>query len=82
MTNALPVHRLALSVGSAATALAVYVRSGLSVERPEQDYARISDDGPRQRYRYEAKAFGFKSSLIFDESGLLLDYPGIATRAG
>jgi uncharacterized protein len=81
MTNAFPVHRLALSVGSAGAAPAVFVRSGLSVERLEQGYARLSDDGPRQRYHYAAPTFGFESSLVFDESGLLLDYPGIATRA-
>ncbi len=81
MTNAFPVQRLALSVGSRVAAPAAYVRTGLSVERLEQDYARTSDDGPRQRYDYASRAFGFESSLIFDEAGVILDYPGIATRA-
>jgi hypothetical protein len=35
----------------------------------------------RQRYRYAAPAFGFTCTLVYDESGLVLDYPGIAVRA-
>jgi hypothetical protein len=56
-------------------------RSGF-VARLEQAYRRIADDGPRQRYDYAAPAFGFTSRLVYDESGLVLDYPGIARRAG
>jgi uncharacterized protein len=81
MTNAFPVHRLALSAGSVAAAPAVYVRSGLSVERLEQHYARADDDGPRHRYHYASPRFCFESELVFDESGRVLVYPGIAARA-
>ena len=49
--------------------------------RLEQSYARLPDEGGSQRYRYAAPAFGFTSTLIYDESGLVLDYPGIAVRA-
>ena len=42
---------------------------------------RLPDEGGGQRYRYAAPAFGFTSTLIYDESGLVLDYPGIAVRA-
>jgi hypothetical protein len=83
MTNTLPVHRLALAAGGHADAPAAYVRAlDLSVARLEQAYRRIADDGPRQRYDYAAPAFGFTSRLVYDESGLVLDYPGIARRAG
>ena len=83
MTNTLPVHRLALAAGGQADAPAAYVRAlDLSVARLEQTYRRIPGDGPRQRYDYAAPAFGFTSRLIYDESGLVLDYPGIARRAG
>jgi hypothetical protein len=83
MTNTLPVHRLALAAGGQADAPAAYVRAlDLSVARLEQAYRRIADDGPRQRYDYAAPAFGFTSRLVYDESGLVLDYPGIARRAG
>src|SRR4051812_40665237 len=64
-----------------ARALAAYVRvAGPRVERLEQDYLRLPDAGTRQRYRYAAPAFDFECELVYDELGLLLDYPGIGTR--
>jgi len=82
MTNALPVHRLNLQVDAHAAAPAAYVRArDLSVERLEQDYLRTSDENPHQRYDYSAPAFGVRCTLIYDESGLPLAYPGIAIRA-
>ena len=82
LTNAFPVHRLGLQVGQGASAPAAYVRAlGLSVERLEQHYRRLDDNGTRQRYRYAAPAFEFACELLYDEAGLLLEYPGIATRA-
>jgi hypothetical protein len=41
---------------------------------------RIADDAGHQRYRYTAPAFNFTCGLIYDESSLVLDYPGIARR--
>lgn len=83
VTNALPVHRMNLRVGEAAGAPAAYVRAlGLTAERLEQVYLRIADEDARQRYEYSAPAFGFTSHLRYDDSGLLVDYPGIAIRAG
>ena len=82
LTNAFPVHRLGLEVGQAAEAPAAYVRAlDLSVERLEQRYVRLDDDGRRQRYRYTSPAFAFECELVYDESGLVLEYPGIAVRA-
>ena len=82
LTNAFPVHRLGLEVGAEADAPAAYVRAlDLSVERLEQRYVRLEDDGSRERYRYTAPAFGFECQLLYDEYGLVLDYPGIAVRA-
>lgn len=84
MTNALPVHRLGLPRGAQATAPAAYV--GLrdaQVERLEQLYARVEDNEVgRQRYDYEAPAFEFRCTLLYDEAGLIIEYPGIAVRAG
>ena len=83
MTNALPVRRMALPVAAAAAAPAAYVRAvGLAVERLEQTYVRASDQGTGQRYDYTAPAFDFRCRLVYDRSGLVLDYPGIAVRAG
>jgi hypothetical protein len=83
MTNALPVHRMNLRIGETADAPAAYVRAlGLTAERLEQVYLRIADQDARQRYEYTAPAFGFTSHLRYDDSGLVVDYPGIAIRAG
>jgi uncharacterized protein len=82
MTNALPVRRMALPVAAAAAAPAAYVRAvGLAVERLEQTYARTTDEATCQRYDYTAPAFDFCARLVYDQSGLVLDYPGIAVRA-
>lgn len=82
LTNAFPVHRLGLPVGEHAGAPAAYVRAlDLSVERLDQRYTRLADAGSRERYHYAAPAFEFECELLYDEYGLLLDYPGIATRA-
>jgi hypothetical protein len=80
-TNALPVHRLRLAPGEESQAPAAYVRAlDLSVQRLEQGYVRLEDDGTRERYDYAAPAFEFACRLVYDESGLVLDYPGIAVR--
>ena len=82
LTNAFPVHRLELQVGQEADAPAAYVRAlDLRVERLEQRYVRLPDDGRYQRYHYASPAFGFAAELLYDEAGLVIDYPGIAVRA-
>jgi hypothetical protein len=82
LTNAFPVHRLGLEVGQTAQAPAAYVRAvDVSVQRLEQRYRRLDDDEVGQRYRYGAPEFEFECELRYDESGLVLDYPGIAIRA-
>jgi hypothetical protein len=50
------------------------------VERLEQTYARLPDDGEHARYEYVAPAFGFDAVLTYDRFGLVVDYPGIAVR--
>ena len=82
LTNAFPVHHLGLEIGQEAEAPAAYVRAlDLSVERLEQRYLRLDDDGNRQRYHYTSAAFSFECELSYDEFGLVLEYPGIAVRA-
>ncbi len=76
-TNAFPVHRLQLAIGETASAPAAYVRAdNLRVERLEQSYRRVDD----REYDYESPAADFRCRLVFDASGFVLDYPGIATR--
>jgi uncharacterized protein len=78
MTNAFPVRRLALAPGEAAEAPAAYVRAlDLRVERLEQRYARVEG----ATYDYSAPAFGVAIRLVYDEIGLVLDYPGLARRS-
>ena len=81
-TNAFPVRRLALKVGERAQTPAAYLRApDLSLERLEQTYARLDDDWNRSRYDYASPGFDFTAVLVYDEHGLVLDYPGIAVRA-
>ena len=83
LTNALPVRRMSLPPAKHAAAPAAYVRAvGLAVERLEQSYVRAPGEATRQRYDYTAPAFDFACRLVYDQSGLVLDYPGIAVRAG
>ena len=80
-TNAFPVRRLRLGVGQRADAPAVYVRArDLGVERLEQRYGRLPDDGDQSRYEYEAPSFDFIAVLTYDRHGLVVDYPGLAVR--
>jgi len=83
MTNALPVRRMSLPPAGTAVAPAAYVRAaGLAVERLEQTYLRATGQGTGQSYDYAAPVFDFSCRLVYDQSGLVLDYPGIAVRAG
>ena len=83
LTNMLPVHRLEPAAGARAETPAAYIRAlDLSAERLEQTYARLAGEAGQPRYRYSAPAFGFTCTLVYDQSGLVLDYPGIAVRAG
>jgi hypothetical protein len=83
VTNALPVRRMGLAPGASAAAPAAYVRAvGLAVERLEQTYLRAPDEAARPRFDYAAPAFDFACRIAYDESGLVLSYPGIAVRAG
>ena len=80
-TNAFPVQRLKLSIGETADAPAAYVRAiDLELEHLAQRYTRIADDGEGERYDYVSPAFGFRAELLYDELGLVVDYPGIAVR--
>jgi hypothetical protein len=80
-TNTFPVHRLAHEPGEVAPAPAVYVRADdLRVERLHQTYERRPGEGGRHRFHYTSPAFDTSCELVYDASGLVLDYPGIAVR--
>jgi uncharacterized protein len=75
-TNTLPVHRLG-SDTHPREAPAAYVRVDGVVERLEQTYRRNADG---RSYDYRAPRFDFAARLEYDRHGLVLRYPGIATR--
>lgn len=76
MTNTFPVHRLRLD-SRAVSAPAAYVRAvGLAVDRLDQTYARTGEG----LYDYTAPQFDFACRLVYDQHGLIRDYPGIAVR--
>jgi hypothetical protein len=52
----------------------------LRVERLEQSYARLPNAGIRSRYDYVSPSFDFRAVLVYDQFGLVLDYPHIAIR--
>jgi hypothetical protein len=80
-TNMLPVRRLGLGEGERADAPAVYVRApSLAFERLEQRYTRVGDEEGLHRYEYASPRFDFYALLAFDDHGLVVEYPGIATR--
>ncbi len=80
-TNAFPVRRLALAVGESADAPAAYVRAAdLGLERLEQRYVRLEDDGPGERYDYDSPGHAYRAVLAYAEDGLVGDYPGLAER--
>ena len=82
VTNALPVHRLGLDVGQDAEAPAAFVRtSDLAVERLDQRYLRVDDEGGHQRYDYAAPRFDYTGTLRYDAACLLVEYPGLARRS-
>ncbi|KQR10382.1 putative glycolipid-binding domain-containing protein [Cellulomonas sp. Leaf334] len=75
-TNTLPVHRLTMPVGEVVAASAVYVQaSDLAVRRLDQTYRRLDD----HRFAYTSEG-GFEAVLDYDDTGLVVDYPGIAVR--
>ena len=53
----------------------------LRPERLDQSYERLPDEGERVRFRYRSPAFDTDVELVYDRSGLAIDYPGIAVRA-
>jgi hypothetical protein len=55
----------------------------LRVEVLAQRYARLADGGgARRRYDYAAPCLDFTAVLVFGDDGLVVDYPGLAARAG
>jgi hypothetical protein len=81
VTNTIPVHRLPFAVGAPVSVPAAFVRADdLRVHRMEQLYSFVGSTPEGLIFDYESATFGFACRLLFDPSGLVLDYPGIAVR--
>ncbi|HEX7096447.1 MAG TPA: putative glycolipid-binding domain-containing protein [Acidimicrobiales bacterium] len=80
-TNTLPLHRLSLSVGEQADAPALFVHvPELETMRLDQQYRRVDDEVGLVRFDYRAPTVDYAEILTFDASGLVVDYPRLATR--
>jgi hypothetical protein len=81
VTNTLPIHRLDFTAGVVVDAPTAFVRAeDLRVERIEQTYTLIERAAERLRFHYESPTFDFSCELEYDLGGLVVEYPGIATR--
>jgi hypothetical protein len=79
MTNTLPIHRTDLADRTAGPA--AYVRLDLSVRRLDQWYGPAEPvAGGGWTVAYEAPEFEARFDLTYDASGLVVEYPGLATR--
>jgi hypothetical protein len=85
-TNTLPIRRLALQPGSAATLNMAYIAlPQMQVKVTEQRYTCLDITPSGGRYRFESLKDGeilFTAELPVDEDGLVLDYPGLFRRVG
>jgi hypothetical protein len=78
VTNTLPVHRLALRSRERGASPAAWVRAAdLAVEPLAQDYLFVGN----RTFDYAAPSEDFTARLVYDDAGLVLEYPGIAARS-
>ncbi|HEX2062428.1 MAG TPA: putative glycolipid-binding domain-containing protein [Thermoanaerobaculia bacterium] len=70
-TNTLPIRRLGLAIGASAEVSAAWLRfPSLKLERLEQTYTRLSENG----YRYSSAGGSFVAELEVDDEGLMTRY--------
>ncbi len=80
-TNTLPMRRLNLAIGASAVIEAAYVPlpgefARFAARRIPQRYTRLAKD----LWRYDSLDRDFSARLRTDDSGLVLDYPGLYRR--
>jgi hypothetical protein len=73
-TNLLPIRRLNLAVGASAQVNAAWLRfPSFELELLSQQYRRLDE----MTYRYESGSGQFIADLEVNQSGFVLEYPGI-----
>jgi len=78
-TNLLPIRRLGLAVGAAATVTAAWLRfPSFALEPLAQSYRRLAPGA----YRYESGGGRFTADLEVDAAGLVTRYPGFCEAEG
>ena len=76
-TNTLAIRRLGLEIGEAAEIRVAYVLvPELSVRAAPQRYTRLAD----RLWRFEGLDIDFTADIAVDESGFVVDYPGLFRR--
>ena len=81
LTNAFPVNRLGLGPAERADAPAAMCARSTSPSSASNSATSESTTAHGARYDYTSPAFDFRCELAYDAAGLVLDYPGIASRA-
>jgi uncharacterized protein len=84
LTNTMPVLREGLLHGGGPVDLVMAWISvpDLSVVTSRQRYTFVRADELTSVVRYESSSRDFTADLVFDEEGLVLEYPGIGHRMG
>jgi uncharacterized protein len=82
LTNTMPVlrHGLLRGPGQADLVMAWVSVPDLGVHALPQRYTHVRRDGSAAIVRFDSE--GFSAEIVFDDDGLVVDYPGIARRAG
>jgi uncharacterized protein len=76
-TNTLPIRRLQLQQGQSQQIQVIYCDLLNQVIKPvSQNYTRLSNN----EYHYENIPNDFEATIQVDESGLVVDYPGLFVR--
>jgi hypothetical protein len=84
LTNTMPVlrHDLLHGAGSVELLMAWISVPDLSVIPSGQRYTFVSTDELITVVRYESSSRDFTAEIVFDEDGLVVEYPGIGRRIG
>ena len=78
LSNTLPIRRLGLEIGQSADIVTAYIDvPELTVVPDPQRYTRTGE----REYLYESRDSDFSRTITVDEHGLVVEYPGLFTRA-
>ncbi|GAA1489693.1 putative glycolipid-binding domain-containing protein [Brachybacterium sacelli] len=76
LSNTLPIRRLRLEVGQSADIITAYITvPELEVSTEPLRYTRLSE----HEYLYELRNSEFHRTILVDDTGLVIDYPGLFT---